>query len=229
MATTTDSNSGIGSTITTLETELPQLEARQQGLEKDLAAVTERLEAVRAAVTSLKALNGAVVQLPEPAQDLSAETVNETPVAQEEPAVEERVSVAPESVPAPRRPHDTTTRQGKRQSKAADKRSRTSTTKTVTTKAAKPKQSEVVAARKATATDKQAGTATAKRTRTPGLSKSIVAILAKSKKPLRAGEVNEQLGREKTDASVNSVRTALERLVANRDIQRVGRGLYDGA
>jgi hypothetical protein len=62
--------------------------------------------------------------------------------------------------------------------------------------------------------------------RTPGLSQSIVAVLAKAKNPLRAGEVNQALGRENTNGSVNSVRTALERLTANRDVQRVGRGLY---
>ena len=223
MATTTDTHSGIASTITALEAELPQLEEKQQELAKDLAAVTQRLEAVRTAAASLKAIHGVVVPLPDPSRALPAETAAAAPVAQPEPAVEEpTASAAPESVPAQRHLSSEQAR-GTKPSRDAGK---PGNAPAPAPKKVKAKQSDVRAARKADATDKQPETAQVKRTRTPGLSKSIVAILGQSKKPLRAGEVNELLGREKTDGSVNSVRTALERLVANRDIQRVGRGLY---
>ncbi|MCQ4079389.1 hypothetical protein NGB36_01895 [Streptomyces sp. RB6PN25] len=225
MATTTGTHSGIASTITALEAELPQLEHRQKSLENDLAAVTQRLEIVRTAVAGLKALNGAPAPLPEPA---STTTTPATPAAAAAPAIAEPESALEEqtpstasakTVPAPRRAKGTKAPRAVKNSTAADGRDKTPKTTT-------PKKNETRAARKATGTAKQDNPATTKRTRTPGLSKSIVAVLGKSKKPLRAGEVNELLGREKTDGSVNSVRTALERLVVNHDIQRVGRGLY---
>ncbi|MEU1631108.1 hypothetical protein ABZ746_38890 [Streptomyces sp. NPDC020096] len=220
MATTTGTYSGIASTITVLEAELPQLEDQQRELEKTLADVTQRLDVVRTALTSLKALAGAPAPLTRQADLLSEEMLDVAPTTQPLPAIEETtLSSEPEAVPAPRRASDAKVRRGVKSSTVAAGRKAARET-------AKPKQREGRASRKATAAAKPAKAAPAKRTRTPGLSKSIVAVLAKSKKPLRAGEVNEVLGRENTNGSVNSVRTALERLVANRDIQRVGRGLY---
>ncbi|MYV51766.1 hypothetical protein GT042_04435, partial [Streptomyces sp. SID3212] len=47
----------IDATTALLQAELPRLEEHQQTLEKDLAAVTERLESVRAALSALRALS----------------------------------------------------------------------------------------------------------------------------------------------------------------------------
>ena len=57
----------------------------------------------------------------------------------------------------------------------------------------------------------------------------VVECLAKAGSPMRAGEVNKQLGREETAGSVNAVRTALERLAKASKVRRVGRGLYQAA
>ncbi|GAA3482093.1 hypothetical protein [Streptomyces yanii] len=59
MATTIDAPDGIHSTIEQLQGELPGLESRKQELEQELAAVAQRLEAVRTAVESLKTLSTA--------------------------------------------------------------------------------------------------------------------------------------------------------------------------
>jgi hypothetical protein len=221
MAATSGTHNGIASTITDLEAELPQLEDRQQALEKDLATVTERLAALRAAVTSLKALAGAPAPLPEPSAVQSEEESEVASIAELQPLPEETTTPAPktEAVPSPRRADGVKTARRTKSSEPAVGRKKTRTATT--------KHQEGRAARKATGSGPAGKDVQVKRTRTPGLSQSIVAVLADAKKPLRAGEVNEILGREKTNGSVNSVRTALERLVANRDIERVGRGLYD--
>ena len=221
MAATNGTHSGIASTITDLEAELPQLEDTQRALETDLAAVTERLAALRTALTSLKALAGVPAPLPQPAAGQSVGEVEVVSMAPLQPVTEEQASVPkPQAVPAPRRAVGVKTARRMKVSEPAVGRNKTGGETT-------GKHQDGRAARKPASSGAAGKDVPVKRTRTPGLSQSIVAVLANAKKPLRAGEVNEALGREKSNGSVNSVRTALERLVANQDIERVGRGLYD--
>jgi hypothetical protein len=253
VATTTLSS--IASTIEVLQTELPQLHGRKQELEKELASVTERLEAGQVALNSLQALVGAPVPSADPVSALPVSALPESALPEEnadiaavqpqpQPAVEDQASAhQPEAVPAPRQASESKPRQGAKTGKAtaepkkarktekpqqatgrAGKSTGASTSaKATSVKAASAKTASAKAASEKAASEK---TASEKQVRTPGLSQSIVAVLAKSKSPLRAGEVNQALGRENTNGSVNSVRTALERLTANRDVRRVGRGLY---
>lgn len=218
MATTFSTHSDIASAIASLEMELPQLQDRQGALETELAAVTERFGAVRTALAGLKALAGTPEALPESAS-VPASDAHGIVAVTPKPAAEEQTSSAKsEAVPAQRRDGAATAHKKAKAQKTAVGRKNT--------------QSAVVAQQRGDQAPRKLDdsgnkTGSAKRTRTPGLSRSVVATLTAEGKPLRAGEVNEALGREKTNANVSSVRTALERLAANRDIQRVGRGLYE--
>ncbi|MDI5968899.1 prephenate dehydrogenase [Streptomyces sp. SL13] len=229
MATTTGAHNDIASTIKALEAELPQLEDHQGELEKNLAAVTERLAAVRVALTSLKALDGAPAPLSRPAAQQQEEAPETVPAAQPQAAPAEARTPKPkaEAVPAPRRTGESKSRQGTKTPKPAVGRKKTRATATTAVESGDDQAAQKPAGAGRTAKKAPAEAAPAKRTRTPGLSLSIVAVLTKAGKPLRAGEVNEILGRDKSNGNVNSVRTALERLVVNQDIQRVGRGLYE--
>jgi hypothetical protein len=204
VTTSVGTHLGVASTIDQLQSELPALEAQQGTLEKDLAAVTGRLEAVRAALTSLHALS-------------SVPVVQEgAPVAEPQAAVE----TAPEDTteqPAAPAPEAATKRRGAGRKAAAGRKS-------AVDKAAVPaprtaKKAAVVKATKKAAPAK----------RTQGLTESIVDTLAKSGSSMKAGEINKSLGRDDTNANVNAVRTALERLVKASRAQRVGRGLYQTA
>ncbi|MFV8131623.1 hypothetical protein [Streptomyces syringium] len=62
--------------------------------------------------------------------------------------------------------------------------------------------------------------------RASGLTKDVVAHLAKAGAPVKAREVNLALGRDDTNGSINAVRTSLERLVKAGQAHRPGRGLY---
>lgn len=220
MATTTSTRSDLASTIASLEMELPQLQDRQGALETELAAVTQRFDAVRTALTGLKALAGTPEALPEPAPE-PAQGARDTATATTRPAASEQASTAKtQAVPAPRRAAKTTAHKKAKASKRTAGRRKAQGAVVVQERGDR-------ALRKPDDSIKTVKTGSTKRTRTPGLSRSIVTTLTAAGKPLRAGEVNEALGREKTNANVSSVRTALERLAANRDVHRVGRGLYE--
>ncbi|MET8629632.1 hypothetical protein ABZW30_38885 [Kitasatospora sp. NPDC004669] len=75
MTTTFETRDGVESTITLLEGELPALQEQQTRLESELSAVTGRLEAVRAALDSLRSL--AAVPPLQPAPAAPAEAVEE--------------------------------------------------------------------------------------------------------------------------------------------------------
>ncbi|GAA2492448.1 hypothetical protein [Streptomyces gobitricini] len=99
----------IEATTALLREELPQLEQQQQALEKDLAAVTDRLGSVRSALTALEALSiGAVpaprTEAPEEAEDAPPAATPDptpTPTPQEAPAAEAPSAQAPEQVQEP--------------------------------------------------------------------------------------------------------------------------------
>ncbi|MFE7529514.1 hypothetical protein ACFU7Y_27890 [Kitasatospora sp. NPDC057542] len=75
MTTTFETRDGVESTIALLERELPALQEQQERLESELSAVTGRLEAVRAALDSLRSLAAAPLLHPAPA--VLAEAVEE--------------------------------------------------------------------------------------------------------------------------------------------------------
>ena len=59
MVNALSADNSVGSTIEALKAELPQLEKQQEALKGDLDAVTQRLEVVSTALSSLQALSGA--------------------------------------------------------------------------------------------------------------------------------------------------------------------------
>jgi hypothetical protein len=230
----TTTRNSIASTIEVLQTEIPQLQGRKQELEKELAAITERLEAGQVALNSLQALVGAPVPSAEsepalPEENADIAEVQQQSQQQPQPAAEDQASAPqPEAVPAPRQASESKPRQGTKVGKATAEPKKARKTEKPRQAAGRAGKSTGASTSAKTVSAKTASVKTvpAKQARTPGLSQSIVAVLAKAKSPLRAGEVNQALGRENTNGSVNSVRTALERLTANRDVRRVGRGLY---
>ncbi|MEU1626717.1 hypothetical protein ABZ746_15605 [Streptomyces sp. NPDC020096] len=213
MATTFDTHDGIESTIELLEAELPRLEEQQHTLEKHLAAVTERMTAVRDALRSLQALSSA-----SPLPEASAEAREVGAVTPSLPVVDEQRREVP--VPAPRQTEEDTD-----EATAVAAQDEVSTDPAQDSEPAEGQRSARRSRKKSTKAAKASKKASpAKRMR--GLSENIVACLQGAEGPLRAGEVNEALGRENTAGSVNSVRTALERLAAASRVQRVERGLY---
>ncbi|GAA1906532.1 hypothetical protein [Streptantibioticus ferralitis] len=213
MAATFDTHDGIESTIELLETELPRLEEQQQTLEKNLAAVTERMAAVRAALRSLQALSCA-----SPLPEASAEEREVAAATSSLPVVDEQRREVP--VPAPRQAEEDA---GEATAVAAQ-----DDVSTDPAQDSGPEEARRSAGRgrKKSAKATKAGKKASPAKRMRGLSESIVACLERAEGPLRAGEVNEALGRENTAGSVNSVRTALERLAVAARVQRVERGLY---
>ncbi|MFJ7280233.1 hypothetical protein [Kitasatospora sp. NPDC098663] len=55
---------------------------------------------------------------------------------------------------------------------------------------------------------------------------SVLAVLSKAGKPLRAREVLDLLGLDASEGNINALRTRLERLARDGPAQRPGRGLY---
>ncbi|MFE5596071.1 hypothetical protein ACFQ9B_38295, partial [Streptomyces sp. NPDC056549] len=86
----------LDATTAALQEELPQLEQLQQELEKELAAVSERVLSVRTALTALLAL----AETPAPR---AVQATPELAVAEEETAVEAATSQEVGPVPAPRK------------------------------------------------------------------------------------------------------------------------------
>ncbi|MFI0773805.1 prephenate dehydrogenase [Streptomyces sp. NPDC021212] len=72
MVNALSADNSVGSTIEALKAELPELEKQQEALKGDLDAVTQRLEVVSTALTSLQALSGATT-LPQAANGDIAE------------------------------------------------------------------------------------------------------------------------------------------------------------
>lgn len=212
MTSATGTPDSVGSTTALLQAELPRLEEHQQSLEKELAAVTERLESVRNALNALQALSLApgVTQAPAP-DAASVGAVEPAPPAatpkKDVPAKETPAPVAAEAAPK----------------KAAAKK-RTPAKKTANPKRAKldGAQGEAVkatGAKKAqpAASDDSAG----------GLTEQVLDVLAGAAGgSVRARDVAQVLGRDDSPGSINAVRSTLDRLVATSRADRAGRGLY---
>ncbi|GAA3712770.1 hypothetical protein [Streptomyces tremellae] len=198
------SPSSVEATTTLLKAELPRLEAHQQSLEKELAAVTERLESVRSALTALTALSGVPHVLAESGQ--AEEAAPAAAEAAEEPAAEPAASV-----PAPRR--------GGAKKAAPKKRGA----------AKKPARgAKPAAAKKAdTKAEAKAETKGGAKEQASGLTRQVLDILADAKGgTVRARDVAKVLGRDGSPGDINAVRSTLDRLVATSRADRAGRGLY---
>ncbi|MFB6625457.1 hypothetical protein ACFCWD_15420 [Streptomyces sp. NPDC056374] len=230
MPSTSTGIPSFDATTAALEAELPQLEQLQQDLEKELAAVSDRVLSVRAALTALLALadtpapravqEQVQVQVqvqeadPEPKpKSEPAQTQTQTQTQAESEAAVEAASetVTPEesgSVPAPRKATASrSTRERKAPPRARRGKERPST-----------KKPRVTPAPQETPSPTQGST---------GLTEQVAAVLTQSPdSPMRARDVAKALGRDSSTGAINTVRSTLDRLVATSRADRAGRGLY---
>ncbi|WP_257232475.1 prephenate dehydrogenase [Streptomyces sp. Rer75] len=257
MVNALSADNSVGSTIEALKAELPQLEKQQEALKGDLDAVTQRLEVVSTALSSLQALSGATLPQAgngdvaeakaagntateaEPKLAAEAAPATRTPAATRKAAIGRQRSKA-KSTTGGRATKTATKAAGKKTAakKPAKKAAAKDTTKTTakattkaTTKAAKTTEKSAQTSEKATAkaTEKTAKAAGTSSERSTGLAESVLGALKKAGRPMRASEVNEALGRDETRTNVNSVRNTLERLRTTDRAKRSGRGLYEAA
>lgn len=256
VAATFGTHDGIETTLELLRTELPQLEKHQQTLETDLAVVTERLESVRLALRSLEALAPAPLARAATAVPAASSAPAGSPDSVREQGPEAAQTPAPVAPPRQATEEKPQATRGKKATgeakpaggKATGTRKRTASTaeskvprprtakKTVAAKKQPAKKTAVVKKEaKATAPKEvpagagkavQATPAEQPKKRASGLTKDVVAHLAKAGAPVKAREVNLALGRDDTNGSINAVRTSLERLVKAGQAHRPGRGLY---
>ncbi|MEW5655239.1 hypothetical protein ABGT92_07845 [Streptomyces cinereoruber] len=193
----------IDATTAALQEELPQLEQLQQELEKELAAVSERVLSVRTALTALLAL--AETPVPRPVQ------VTPEPTVKDETTVEMAPSQDASPVPPPR----------KAATRAAGERKATPAKATRGKERSSAKKPRVTAAsRKDASAAKDPA----------GFTEQVIAVLARTPKtPMRARDVAQALGRDSSTSAVNAVRSTLDRLVATSRAARAGRGLYQAS
>ncbi|MFC9343279.1 hypothetical protein ACFT0G_20190 [Streptomyces sp. NPDC057020] len=228
MPSTSTGIPSFDATTAALEAELPQLEQLQQDLEKELAAVSDRVLSVRAALTALLALADTPapravqeqvqvqVQEADPEPKSEPEQPQAPAQAQAQAESEAAVEAAPEtvtseesgSVPAPRKATaPRSTRERKAPPRARRGKERPS--------AKKPRVAP---------TPQQTPSATQGST---GLTEQVAAVLTQSPdSPMRARDVAKALGRDSSTGAINTVRSTLDRLVATSRADRAGRGLY---
>ncbi|MFJ2218288.1 hypothetical protein ACIQVO_38845 [Streptomyces sp. NPDC101062] len=228
--------SSVDATTAALRSELPLLEARERSLADELAAVTERLSAVRTALEALGKLSPApqpvepglpTAQLPLQREETevnasSADAVTAPAGEPAEPDTDGTSSPAAGDVPetpaphAPIRAKRTTRKTSAPEPKAADKPA----TKSRPSKNTKPeKTTKATPGKRATKTPAEAG----------NLTDQVLQALTSSKDDLRAREVTLLIGREDTPGAINTVRSTLDRLVGTSRARRAGRGLYSAA
>ncbi|MEV7374492.1 hypothetical protein AB0O51_26875 [Streptomyces sp. NPDC090301] len=196
----------VDATTAALQEELPHLEQLQQELEKELAAVSERVLSVRTALTALLAL----AETPAPRAAVQAK--REPAVVEDETAVEAAAPQDTGTVPAPRKA--ATTRAGGARETTPAK----TTSRKERSSAKKPRAT--AASQKATPAAKDPA----------GFTEQVIGILARTPKtPMRARDVAQALGRDSSTGAVNAVRSTLDRLVATSRAARAGRGLYQAA
>ncbi|MER6399559.1 hypothetical protein ABT263_26460 [Kitasatospora sp. NPDC001603] len=243
--------------ISQLERDLPVAEARRRVLEDELAAAVATENALRGALESLRLLSGLPLPLEtDSAPEIGhteesglVEVIAEQPA---EPAGESGADPTATRKPAPvtraavKKPTEkgSTGRRAtakKSTTKAASKESEPAGTISQTTThpgARRRSVAKKAATKKAVAQSKTAKPVepvqittpvpAPRRRRTGITAESILKVLSESDGPLRAKAVVAQLGIDDEPGTVNSVRTALERLAKAGRAQRAGRGLYAG-
>ncbi|MDT9681108.1 hypothetical protein RND61_03310 [Streptomyces sp. TRM76323] len=243
MSSTNGMPGSIEATIALLQAELPRLEERQQDLEKELVAVTDRLESVRGALTALQTLS-ATGPVRQPASALSEPDTKPAPSASTEAELatgpkattyeEKHPADEADTPPAPQ----TDTPAAPQTDTPARPTPRKATTRTEGKPPAKKTSQQKQTRRSAkTAPAKRAKTPPAKKTTAAasgeaggGLTEQVLSALKDSgSTPVRARDVNQALKRDDTPGSINAVRSTLDRLVATSRAHRAGRGLYQAA
>ncbi|MGW7285086.1 hypothetical protein ACWGH4_06245 [Streptomyces sp. NPDC054847] len=229
MPTPANANLTIEAATALLTEELPQLEAHQQSLEKDLAAVTERLESVRSALSALQALSATTVPMPQ----VEAEPDFETADADKPSGRKSVAAVAtpdtggeePSSAPEAEQPLAPAAETKPRRRPAS--RKKTASKKAPAKTAAKTRRTKNTASSaKASPAQKAKGEAPSP-VEAAGLTDQVAAVLARhAAAPMRAREVAQILGRDESAGAINTVRSTLDRLVATSRAHRAGRGLY---
>ncbi|MEU9984188.1 hypothetical protein [Streptomyces sp. NPDC050856] len=250
MTSTAGTPNSIAATTALLEGELPLLEQRQQALEKELAAVSDRADSVRTALSALHALaSGSPVQAAaaptgEPGTEPVTEPVVPSPATEAElatgpkmaPPSDEEPSATTEPEPEPQ-PGPEPKSEAKEKAPAAPRRARKATARRQQPAAAAPRTrrpaTKTTTAKKTT-TARSTKATTAKKTAAPvadadngNLTEQVLGVLtASGDSPVRARDVAKAVGRPDTPGSINTVRSTLDRLVATSRARRAGRGLY---
>jgi len=168
MVNALSADNSVGSTIEALKAELPQLEKQQEALKGDLDAVTQRLEVVSTALSSLQALSGA----PSLPQSANGDIAEAKPAAAKtatatDAAAEAEPKAAAEAAPATRTPAAHKAAIGRQRSKAkstAGGRTAKTATKATGKKTAAAKKPAKKAVAKDTTTKDTTTKATAKAT-----------------------------------------------------------------
>lgn len=229
MTSTSNTTHSVEATTALLQAELPQLEEHQLSLQKELAEVSERLESVRGALSALSVLSATAVPQPRAAEQDSGTPAAADVPAPASPAVPEQA--APESAPevsadeaAPAEPAAAPVRASRKTSAVVKKgKSKESSSRASTRRPAK--KATTAKAAKAKPTRRAASAAAAQDAN--GLTDQVIAILSRrADTPLRARDVAQELGRDDSAGSINTVRSTLDRLVATSRAHRAGRGLY---
>ncbi|MFF9647267.1 hypothetical protein [Kitasatospora aureofaciens] len=241
----------FGDTVAKLERDLPVAEARRRALEDELAAAVAHEHALRGALESLRVLSGLSVQQDKDSVSAVGHTdgIGLAEVTAERPAAGSDADPAATRKPGPvaRAAVRKTAEQdaGKRAkarvgvTKAVSKKSAQAAivTQTTASPSARRGVAKKVAPKKAVARSspselEQVQITTplpAPRRRRTGVTvESILKVLSENDGPLRARAVVAHLGIDDEPGTVNSVRTALERLAKAGRAQRTGRGLYAG-
>ncbi|MFJ8692147.1 hypothetical protein [Streptomyces roseolilacinus] len=227
----------IEATIDLLRAELPRLEERQQELERELAAVTDRLESVRSALTALQTLS-ATGPVPQPGTESGPSASTEAELATGPKAVMDPEKLPPaETEPSPEPQAEAPATPARRAPRKAATRTEGKQPAKKTSQQKQPRRSaETAPAKRAPAkrakgpSAKKKATAAASGEEGAGLTEQVLGVLAESGgDPVRARDVNQALKRDDSPGSINAVRSTLDRLVATSRAHRAGRGLYQAA
>ncbi|MEU2077469.1 hypothetical protein [Streptomyces sp. NPDC013489] len=246
MPSTSTGIPSFDATTAALEAELPQLEQLQQDLEKELAAVSDRVLSVRAALTALLTLadtpaprtvqEQVLVQVqeadpepksdpepkpkpePEPKSEPKQKSKSKSKSEQEPAQAESEAAVeaAPETV--------TSEESGSVPAPRKATASRSTRERKAPPRARRGKERPSAKKSRVTPTPQQTPSATQGST---GLTEQVAAVLTQSPdSPMRARDVAKALGRDSSTGAINTVRSTLDRLVATSRADRAGRGLY---
>lgn len=221
----------IEATIDLLRSELPRLEERQQELEKELAAVTDRLESVRNALTALQTLS-ATGPARQPGTGSGPSVSAEAELATGPKAVTDPEKLPPaETGPSPEPQAEAPATPARRAPRKAATRTEGKQPAKKTSQQKQPRRSAKTApAKRAKSPSAKKTTAATSGEEGTGLTEQVLGVLAESGgDPVRARDVNQALKRDDSPGSINAVRSTLDRLVATSRAHRAGRGLYQAA
>jgi hypothetical protein len=238
-------DSSVGATIALLEARLPAVRERRRLLEEELAAAIVQEDAVVSVLDGLKALSGSQLPVPgpgngpSPAQDGAEQktevdgTAPPAAVAVGEAPATAAAGAVPSPVPGPAEPARKAvgrkTAPSRRAAKTAAPKAPAKKAAVAGTKAAAPTGRGTVAVGAAVRTAADAVQSATRRRRRLTDAESVLAVLGQAAGPLRARQVADLLGLDDASATVDAIRTMLERLTKAGRARRSGRGLYTAA